>query len=232
MMILDRANAPLIFWCYCLIHVIDCINVTAKKSLGWSTSSEILNGDTPDISAFRFHFWQPIEYFDPTAKYPDSMWKRGRFLGIAWDSSDQFTFKLWTEPDGNWKQGGELVRNIVRPIKSQSCMDADKVNPSDYARFKFKKKVFTRNRHRTGHKTIYKYTMQDLDDTIDADDVTQISDHIDGIHAVPFDDHDAVIMSEMTMLMETSKLTTLIDRILKGEWKWMMQLHLSRNQQL
>mmetsp|Transcript_3622 Transcript_3622/g.6848 ORF Transcript_3622/g.6848 Transcript_3622/m.6848 type:complete len:112 (-) Transcript_3622:358-693(-) len=61
MMTLDRANAPLMFWCYCLIYVIDCLNVTAKKSLGWRTSSEILNGDTPDISAFRFHFWQPIE---------------------------------------------------------------------------------------------------------------------------------------------------------------------------
>ena len=48
-------------------------------------------------------------------------------------------------------------------------MDADnKVNPSDYACFKFQKKVVTRKHHRTGHKTIYKYTMQDLDDIIDA----------------------------------------------------------------
>ena len=39
---------------------------------------EKLIGDTPDISMFRFHFWEPIEYLDPSVKQPDSGWKKGR----------------------------------------------------------------------------------------------------------------------------------------------------------
>jgi hypothetical protein len=75
MLVMYQADAPLVSWCYALLHVINCLNYTAKKSLGWRTSFELLNGDTPDISAFRFSFWQLIEYFDPTARFPDSQWK-------------------------------------------------------------------------------------------------------------------------------------------------------------
>jgi hypothetical protein len=85
----------LVFWCYALLHILDCLNYTAKTSLGWRTSFELLHGeDTSDISAFRFSFSQPIEYFGPTARFPDTQWKEGRFLGITWDSGDQFTFKV------------------------------------------------------------------------------------------------------------------------------------------
>ena len=38
----------------------------------------------------------------------------GRFIGIAWDTGDLFTFKVWSEPDGDWKKGREYTRNMVR----------------------------------------------------------------------------------------------------------------------
>jgi hypothetical protein len=181
MMVLGKAKAPLIFWCYCLIYVIDCLNFTAKKSLGWKTSYEILNGDTPDISAFRFGFWQPIDYFDPTAKFPDSQWKQGRFLGIAWDSGDQFTFTIWTEPGGDWRKGRELVRNIVRP-RQIDTMDQEENLDNDYSSFKFQKKVATRKR-RNGHTTTCKYLLRDLEEFTGDDDSDMIGYNTDIHHA-------------------------------------------------
>ena len=39
----------------------------------------------------------------------------GRFTGISWDTGDQFTFKLWSEPGGDWTKVSKFVRNVVRP---------------------------------------------------------------------------------------------------------------------
>ncbi len=111
-LVLQRSMAPLEFWCYGLIFVVDCLNHLAKKSLDWKTSSEVLNGETADISAFRFKFWQPVKFYDPKG-FPGSRWVMARFLGIAWDSGDAFTFKIWSEPDGDWKKGREYTRNVV-----------------------------------------------------------------------------------------------------------------------
>ena len=55
-LVLQTACAPLLFWCYALIFVVDCLNHIAKKPLGWRTSTEVLNGDTADILPFRFKF--------------------------------------------------------------------------------------------------------------------------------------------------------------------------------
>ncbi len=45
-----------------------------------------------------------------------------RFLGIAWDSGDEFTFKIWSEPDGDWRKGREYTCNVV-------CARHESVNP-------------------------------------------------------------------------------------------------------
>ncbi len=66
---LRRSKAPIIFWCYCLTWVSDCLNHTAHQQLDWKTPSELLNGVTPDISVFRFAFFEPIWYYEPAAKY-------------------------------------------------------------------------------------------------------------------------------------------------------------------
>ena len=61
--------------------------------------------------------------------FPQSQWVMGRFLGIAWDSGDLFTFKVWSEPDGKWQKGGEFVRNVVRPLNAEEMpisLEADK----------------------------------------------------------------------------------------------------------
>ena len=54
--VLDHSYTSLESWCYALIFMIDCLNYSAKKLLGWKKSSELLNGDTPDIFASKFEF--------------------------------------------------------------------------------------------------------------------------------------------------------------------------------
>ena len=102
-LVLQRAQAPVTFWCYALIFVVDCLNHIAKKPLGWRTSDEVLNGDTSDISPFRFRFWEPIKFYAKKQPFPASQWIMGRYLGIAWDTGDLFTFQVWSEPNGKWQ---------------------------------------------------------------------------------------------------------------------------------
>ena len=144
-MLLQRSGAPLVFWCYALIFVIDCLNHIAKKMLNWRTSSEVLNGDTADISPFRFKFWQPVKFYD-TAGFPHSRWVMVRFLGIAWDTGDQFTFRVWSEPDGDWTKGSEFTRNVVR-ARNEDEMPKTSEEP-DTSQFKFQRNTRTRKRKR------------------------------------------------------------------------------------
>ena len=108
------AMAPLVFWCYCMYFIVDCLNCSAQKELGYRTAMEKMFGQTPDMSMFRFHFWEPIWYFEPTAKYPNSNFLPGRFVCIAWEHGNAFTYKIWTTPDNDWKKGCELIRNVVK----------------------------------------------------------------------------------------------------------------------
>jgi hypothetical protein len=68
---LRLSNAPTEFWCYCMLWIVDCFNHTAVPGLEWQTPKGLLDGITPDISMFRFGFFQPVWYYEPTAKYPE-----------------------------------------------------------------------------------------------------------------------------------------------------------------
>ena len=134
------------------------------------TSMELLNGDTVDISAFRYKFWQELEYYDyePSAKFPEHQWRLCRFLGIAWDSGDSFIFKIWTEPDGEWKDGCELVHDIVRPRRTVLTTSKQE-GPDNSSCFKFQKKVPTKKRRRDRDNDDL-YQLQDLQKFNDEDD--------------------------------------------------------------
>ena len=120
--------------------------------MNWRTSTELLNGDTPDILAFCFSFWQAIEYYEPTAKFPEARWKAGRFLGIAWESGDAFTFKVWTEKDG-WSKERELTRNIVRARRI--LPPTETTHDNDMGSFYFQNKVYSNKRPGTNKDRVY-----------------------------------------------------------------------------
>ena len=161
-LVLQRAKAPLIFWCHALIFVVDCLNHLAKKPLGWKTSTEVLNGDMVNISPFRFSFGQPIKFLD-NAQFLNSYWIMGRFLGIAWDT---FTFKVWSETDGKWQASTEFTRNVVRTRADDEMPTNNEVDP-ELDRFKFQRMTHTNKRKRSKE---FVYELTDIPEYEEAED--------------------------------------------------------------
>ena len=127
--------------------MVDCLNHTAKKKLHWRTPVEVLKGSTPDISMFRYSFWQEVDYLEPTASFPKSKWKSGRLLGIAWDHGDSFTYQVWSCPDGDWKRGKLLIRDVLRPARAPLCQGAmTDAEITRYAAFDLLPRTKTRKR--------------------------------------------------------------------------------------
>ena len=111
---MSEFEAPLSRHSWCQKWCCDVRNHLASRKLEWRTAREKLTGETPDISVFRFHFWQPVEYFNHDIKQPGDGWMPGRFLGIAWDSGDDMTYFIETESHGKGRPS-VLTRSTVRP---------------------------------------------------------------------------------------------------------------------
>ena len=189
MQVLYKTNAPVQMWCYCLTFVTDCYNHTAKESLNFKVPVEALTGDTPDISAFRYSFWQEIDYFDPTARFPLSPWQPEYFLGINWKGGDAFTFTVWTAGrDGDWTKGRELTRNIIRPRKHDHVKYAPSENDKAYDTFRFQKRVTSRKRRR-GQDVVQKLIdLEELpvkDDDVDSQSHSELMNQGGEIASVP-----------------------------------------------
>eukprot|EP00957_Ditylum_brightwellii_P144173 10985145-Ditylum_brightwellii.AAC.1 len=60
----------------------DCLTHTSKAKLDWKTSKGMLTGSAVDISVFRYTFWQPLEYIDPSQRFPAIKWKKVDLLGL------------------------------------------------------------------------------------------------------------------------------------------------------
>jgi hypothetical protein len=88
---------PSRYWDYVAEYTVELINHTTIRRLSWRTPYEALYGDTPDISVFRFIFYEAIYYLEPNIQFPNANMLPGRFLGIARTTGDTFTFVIETE---------------------------------------------------------------------------------------------------------------------------------------
>ncbi len=89
-------STPSRYWDYAVEYTVELINHTAVRRLTWRTPYEALHGDTPDISVFRFIFYEPIYYLEPNIQFPNPNMLPRRFLGIARTMGDSFTFIIQT----------------------------------------------------------------------------------------------------------------------------------------
>jgi hypothetical protein len=87
-------------WDYAAEYITELINHTASSRNQWHTPYETLHGDTPDISIFRFHFYEPILYLDTSASFSHDNMPPSRFLGIAHNTGDSFTFLVLPDHSG------------------------------------------------------------------------------------------------------------------------------------
>ncbi len=90
--LLTITGCPLQFWSFALEYVCLLRTVLARRSLEWSTPHERHWGEFPDISMFRFDFWQPVWYNQPRQSFPRTKMLKGRFLGIAQSIGHAFCF--------------------------------------------------------------------------------------------------------------------------------------------
>ncbi|MGH7954766.1 MAG: hypothetical protein ACREOZ_02270 [Gloeomargaritales cyanobacterium] len=95
---LDLNNAPNKAWGHAMLHAVWCLNRTSRCSLGYITPHEYLFGETPDLSALQFDFWQKIYYLCPS-QFPEPREAIGHFLNIAENVADTMTYNLLTSND-------------------------------------------------------------------------------------------------------------------------------------
>ena len=113
--LLTITGAPLDYWCFCIEYVVVLNSILARKSLGWRTAHELHWGDTPDISMFRFCFWQPVWYYNPNVAFPSPKMLKGRFLGFAQNVADSFCYLILTNTIKEGDKPSILARSVVRP---------------------------------------------------------------------------------------------------------------------
>jgi hypothetical protein len=129
-------NAPKCFWCYAAEYAVEIINHTAARRIKWRTPYEILHGDTPDISVFRFSFFEPIYYLNPHASYPQLNMLPGRFLGIARTTGDHFTFIIFQDMQEilnleNHSDDGKLYAKVKWNNQQETLIPADLIRSDD-----------------------------------------------------------------------------------------------------
>ena len=113
-------------WC-CDVH-----NHVSHRLLNWRTPMEVSTGFTPDISVFRFHIWEPIWYYDPTVKQPRDNLRKARWLGIAWQAGDAFTYYIQTERPQNEGRNVILIRSVIKTRRKNIGLETEYVeeNPA------------------------------------------------------------------------------------------------------
>ena len=146
-LILKISCAPASAWLLALLYVLYILNQTATPSLGWRTPLEVLDGDTPDISAMlQFEFWEPVYYRDGSdgvsfpSGHPE---KLGRFAGFAENVGHAMTYKVVTDDTNKiihrsvirsartalQKSRGDQSGDIPEVLKSKYDRTGDPANP-------------------------------------------------------------------------------------------------------
>ncbi len=113
--LMNLFHAPACFWADALLLDDEVQALVPTKKLGMSQSpASYVFSETPDRSAYRFMFYEPIMYLDPSMKFPSVNVKPGRWLRTARHAGDVLTYLII---DAASEQ--ILVRSNVRAMSSQ-----------------------------------------------------------------------------------------------------------------
>ena len=138
----ETPHAPISYWCYGLEHLDHISGYLANKSLNGRTPREVLLGETPDISVFRFRWFQPIWYYSPDTSFPEDKMFPGFFLGVAPNVGDGFSYHILP----NCKDYADIpthryptviVRSVVRSREIEDSLDSAPICQQGTDGFKF-----------------------------------------------------------------------------------------------
>ena len=127
-LMLMTPHAPREYWCYAASFLDKVRRILSKPSLNGKSATEMVHGYTVDISKFRFPWFSPVWYFDPTGSsaFPNDRMKPGFFMDVADNTGDGFSYIILpakTIDDIPLNRDRSIVRNIVRP-RSLDCATA------------------------------------------------------------------------------------------------------------
>jgi hypothetical protein len=109
-----KYGVPLDRMQYLITHLCDLHNHTAIESLQWCTPLQAIDGEEPDISHFRFHFWEPVWCLKGSAQISAGrQWVRARYLGTAWNTGDTMCFHVQFDDTG--EKRNVVPRSLVIP---------------------------------------------------------------------------------------------------------------------
>ena len=116
--LLETFNVPDRLWPYAQAHAVEVHNHTARKVLEWKTPYEVETGDTPDCShLLYFDFYQPVWYWDdPSAKFPVTKRKIGRWLGVARNVGQALCFYILNE------NANVIARSTVKALDDNELL--------------------------------------------------------------------------------------------------------------
>ena len=115
---------------YLYSHLCDLNNYTARRSLNWITPHQAMNGEEPDISFLRYHFWEPVWYLEGKATLPERKWVKGRFLHTAWHTGDSMCYAVC--PD-SYEKERVVHRSLILPRHPDENTPRELITrPSDY----------------------------------------------------------------------------------------------------
>ena len=100
----------------------------SRRSLNYKTPLEVSQGYTPDISQFRFYFYEPIWFFDPRVKLPKTNLFKARYLAVAETCGDAMTYYILTEPEDMTIRRQVLVRSVIKSRRKNVGMETEYVN--------------------------------------------------------------------------------------------------------
>ena len=114
----NTPHAPIQYWCYAAEFLDQVGTYLSSTALQGRTPREKLLGHTPDISIFRFSWFQPVWYYSPTLSFPKDKMEPGFFLKLADNTGDSFAYEILParsyEDIPLRKNPTVLVRCIVR----------------------------------------------------------------------------------------------------------------------
>jgi hypothetical protein len=125
---LRQFNAPLSLSHWCMLWCCQVNNHTSRRSLNHKTPEEVSTGRTPDISKFRFHFYEPLWYFVPDLKTPKDTLLKARFLALADSCGDAMTYYILTEPENKRIRRQVLMRSVIRSRRKNIGQATEYVN--------------------------------------------------------------------------------------------------------
>jgi hypothetical protein len=141
-------NAPVELSNWCLLWCCQVNNHVSRRSLNYRTPEEVSTGRTPDISKFRFHFYEPLWFFEPNIKTPNDNLLKARFLAIAESCGDVMTYYILTEPELAKTKRQILMRSVIKTRRKNIGATDEYINDNpDMEKFTLSLTEATRNRN-------------------------------------------------------------------------------------